>query len=523
MIAGEKQGLIDLTSSFIPATSRSQVVLSRSPLVQGGGKALSTLLGYPFGCLEQTVSKAFPQIYFADLVKAMAAPVYTVKSGESDFNPMTNVQQAIRKVESQQIFNGGMGMWPGATQEDWWATAYAVHFLEEARRAGFETNAKTISRALDYLTNQTGTTATREVVTASTNPAPGFDGQAAGTQIRKTVARREAIYSLYVLALNGHPNRSSMNYYKQNPHLLTIDSKYLLAGAFQLAGDARSFAALLPTKYTLETGPQFYDNSYSSPLRNVSLVLNTLLETDPANLQVPVLARQLSKAIQSAPYLNTQEASFAVLALGKLAKKTSGSTVTATATVNGKSLATFTGKEVKISKGIVNQKIAVKTQGKGDLYWFAQSEGMSATGTYVEEDQGLSIRRQYLTRNGAPVQAFHQNDLLVVKLTLASTNGLPIENIVVTDLLPSGFEIENPRVTEPRDMPWITNAAIPEYYDIRDDRIHFFTTADKQEKSFYYQVRIISKGTFTAGPAAADAMYQGEYRSYSGGGKITVE
>jgi uncharacterized protein YfaS (alpha-2-macroglobulin family) len=90
------------------------------------------------------------------LAKAMAAPVYTVKNGESDFNPMTNVQQAIRKVESQQLFNGGMGMWPGATQEDWWATAYAVHFLEEARRAGFETNAKTISRALDYLTLQSG-------------------------------------------------------------------------------------------------------------------------------------------------------------------------------------------------------------------------------------------------------------------------------------------------------------------------------------------------------------------------------
>jgi uncharacterized protein YfaS (alpha-2-macroglobulin family) len=93
----------------------------------------------------------------------------------------------------------------------------------------------------------------------------------------------------------------------------------------------------------------------------------------------------------------------------------------------------------------------------------------------------------------------------------------------VTDLLPSGFEIENPRITEPRDMPWITKAAVPEYYDIRDDRIHFFTTADAQEKSFYYQVRIVSKGTFTVGPAAADAMYQGEYRSYSGGGKITVE
>ena len=195
----------------------------------------------------------------------------------------------------------------------------------------------------------------------------------------------------------------------------------------------------------------------------------------------------------------------------------------ATASANGKNLATFTGKELKISKGIDNQKVAIQTQGSGDLYWFSQSEGMSASGAYAEEDQGLSIRRQFLTRDGTPVQTFKQNDLVIVKLTLTSTNGLPIDNIVVTDMLPAGFEIENPRITEPRDMPWIKNASSPEYLDIRDDRIHFFTTANNAAKTFYYQVRIVSKGTFTVGPAAADAMYQGEYRSYSGGGKIKVE
>ncbi len=314
-----------------------------------------------------------------------------------------------------------------------------------------------------------------------------------------------------------------MNYYKQNPQLLTVDARYLLAGAFQLIGDTRSFSSILPKSYVYQNGSTVFDDSYSSPLRNLGLVLNTLLETDGDNLQITPLARQLSKAIQSASYINTQEASFAVLALGKVAKKTSASTVTGSALVNGKKIAAFDGKELKIAKGIVNQKLAITTQGKGDLYWFAQSEGMSATGAFVEEDQGLSIRRQYLTRDGKPVSVLHQNDLVVVKLSLSSTNGLPVENVVVTDLLPAGFEIENPRITEPRDMPWIKNAAIPTYYDIRDDRIHFFTTADKIEKSFYYQVRIVSKGTFTTGPAAADAMYQGEYRSYSGGGKLKVE
>ena len=190
---------------------------------------------------------------------------------------------------------------------------------------------------------------------------------------------------------------------------------------------------------------------------------------------------------------------------------------------NGKKLADFNGKELKLSKGISNQKLAVTAQGKGSLYWFAQNEGMSATGSYVEEDQGLSIRRQFLTKDGKPVGQLHQNDLVIVKLSLSSTNGLPVENVVITDLLPAGFEIENPRITEPRDMPWIKQASVPDYLDIRDDRIHFFTSADSQTKTFYYQVRIVSKGTFTVGPAAADAMYQGEYRSYSGGGKVKVE
>jgi alpha-2-macroglobulin len=513
VIAGGQAGTIDLNQSFIPGTARAQVVLSRSPLVQGGGKALSTLLGYPYGCLEQTISKAFPQIYFADLTRAMATPVYLVRHGESDFNPATNVQQAIRKTETQQLYNGGLALWPGATREDWWTTAYAIHFLEEARRAGFEVNGATMSRAIEYLTTKTGTTATEEV------PVQTEDG----STVRVVKAQRESLYSLYVLALTGRPNRSAMNYYKQNPDLLTSDSRYLLAGAFQLVGDSRSFAALLPKSYQNEATSQEFGGSYSSPLRNVALVLNTLLETDPDNLQIPPLARQLSQAIKSASYLNTQEAGFAVLALGKLAQRTSGSTVTATVASKGKQLATFDGKELSLTKGVLNQKLNVKTQGKGDLYWFSQTEGMSATGAYTEEDQGLHVRRQYLTRKGSTASGIRQNDLIVVKISVASTTGLPIENVVITDLLPAGFEIENPRLTEPRDMPWIKSASTPDYFDIRDDRIHFFTTATGKEQTFYYQVRVISKGTFTVGPVGADAMYQGEYRSYSGGGKVVVE
>ncbi|QRR02978.1 alpha-2-macroglobulin family protein [Dyadobacter sandarakinus] len=522
-VAAGKQATIDFKSSFILSTSRARLVLGRSPLVQGG-KALATLLGYPYGCLEQTVSKAFPQLYFADLTKAMAAPVYQARSGASDFNPVTNVQQAIKKAESLQLFSGGMGMWPGATSEDWWATAYALHFLEEARRAGFEVNGKTVSQAIDYLTRKTGSPASKEIVVATTGHGLAYGSEpSGGSQIRKTMARREAIYSLYVLAFTGHPNRAAMNYYKQNQQLLTLESRYMLAGAFQLSGDPRSFASLLPKQYIPERQDSRWDESYSSPLRNMALVLNTLLESDADNLQIPALARQLSKVIQSAAYINTQEAAFAVLALGKVARKTAGSTVTAAVHVNGKKLADFSGRELRLTTGILNQKVQLQTAGSGTLYWFAETEGMSATGSYTEEDQGLVIRREFLGRDGSPVKQIRQNDLIVVRLTLSTLNGLPVDNVVITDLLPAGFEIENPRLTEPREMPWIKNAAIPQYFDVRDDRLHLFTHAGAQKTMFYYQVRAVSKGTFTVGPAAADAMYQGEYHSYSGGGRIRVE
>src|SRR5690606_38407211 len=159
---------------------------------------------------------------------------------------------------------------------------------------------------------------------------------------------------------------------------------------------------------------------------------------------------------------------------------------------------------------------------EGKLYWFSEVSGVDAGGIYTEEDDGLRVRRVYLDRNGKPLNNFSQNDLVVVKITLSSTRNVDVPNVIVTDLLPAGFEVENPRLTSTRDMPWIKNVSVPDYFDIRDDRIHYFVTATPVEKTFYYQARVTASGTFTAGPVAADAMYQTHLKSYSGGRKIQV-
>lgn len=109
-----------------------------------------------------------------------------------------------------------------------------------------------------------------------------------------------------------------------------------------------------------------------------------------------------------------------------------------------------------------------------------------------------------------------------MKITLESTNGLTIDNVVVTDLLPAGLEIENPRLTEQRDMAWIQKPSVPDHLDLRDDRINFYTTATGTQQTFYYLARAVSKGRFVIGPVSADAMYNNDYRSYNGAGMVTI-
>ena len=94
--------------------------------------------------------------------------------------------------------------------------------------------------------------------------------------------------------------------------------------------------------------------------------------------------------------------------------------------------------------------------------------------------------------------------------------------MVITDLLPAGFEIENPRTKEIPGMDWIKDAADVRSLDVRDDRIHFFVDADRPKKNFYYAVRAVSPGNYKMGPVSADAMYNGEYHSYHGAGVIRV-
>jgi uncharacterized protein YfaS (alpha-2-macroglobulin family) len=192
---------------------------------------------------------------------------------------------------------------------------------------------------------------------------------------------------------------------------------------------------------------------------------------------------------------------------------------------NGKAIGKMDGNDLKIKGEQINAgNVEVTTKGNGRLYFSWQAEGISASGAYHEEDNFIKVRRSFFDRSGKQLagNTFKQNDLIIVKLVLDKTFSGNIENVVITDLLPAGFEIENPRTKELPGMDWIKDAAEPVSLDVRDDRIHFFVDAHNPKQVYYYAVRAVSFGKFKQGPVSADAMYNGEIHSYNGAGVVNV-
>ena len=501
---GQAQVAIN-TSGFIPATTRYTLSVGRSPLMELGS-VVQYLVDYPYGCTEQTISTAFPQLYVADLGAGLPQAASLRRSA------VENVEEAIRKIKMRQLYNGGIMLWDGQGTENWWATAYAAHFVLEAQKAGYQTDKSLLDNLLAYLNMRLRT---RSTVAYTYNR----------TQVKR-IAPKEVAYSLYVLALARKPNQASMNYYKTNNAELALDSRYLLAAAYALAGDKKSFATLLPNAFNGEEAEVETGGSFSSPIRDEGVALNALLEADPNHPQIPAMANNLSRKLKARTWYSTQEAAFALTALGKLAKKTANSNTVVAINAGGKNIAAMEGATIALNQQqLSNPAITVQAKGNQPAYYWWQSSGISADGSFAPQDQYLKIRRNWYTRNGQPIggNQFTQGDLIVVQLILEKSFNGPLDNVVVTDLLPAGFEIENPRIKDLPGTDWIKDATNPLHMDVRDDRIHFFTNLTGARQIFYYTVRAVSPGRFVLGPASADAMYNGSYFSYHGAGTVVVK
>ena len=495
----------EIPDVFLPYGKRGHVVLSPFP-VANFAKELTHLVGYPHGCLEQTTSKAFPQIYLRDIAMLLD-PSILDKGSPSYF-----VNEAITKISGMQLANGSFSYWPGGDYTNEWATVYATHFLIEAKKAGYAVADGVLNPALNFIKTVARDRKTYDYYYYGNNQT-----------LVKRIADKESMYALYILALAGQPELTLMNFYRTSKNLLVYDTQFLLAGAFALSGDRKAYLEILPPQFVVEEAGRTSGGCFDSQIRATGLMLNVLLETDPNNPNIGRYMEYLSGLFKKNYWYTTQEEAFALLGFGKAARRAGGVKLKGIVTIGGKQIS-YDGGNKKISIDQFGGNVSIALQGEGRLYYSIVQEGIRKDNKVKIEDRNLRVRRQFFDRfgNNANLDAIKQNSLLIVKLTIQSDID-DLENVAISDLLPAGFEVENSRLNENSQYSFTKDADQPVYVDIRDDRINYYTNfSGNREKKYYYLVRAVTRGEFNYAPVVGEAMYNADYYSASGGGKIHV-
>ena len=508
--AGEPADFI-FPSNLIANSSEFSLTLSPFPNI-AFANSIRYLLRYPHGCLEQTTSRVFPLLYFSDLAQNVE-PMLAAEDSVDYY-----VIAGITKLESMLMANNQFSYWPGGTYVNPWSSIYASHFLVEARKAGYEVTDRVYNAMLAGLRTRAKFSPDME---ESNNGAK---------KVKREIAL--ATYASYVLAAAGQPDRGTMHYLKnRGASSLSDYSHFQLAGAFALSGELETALSMLPISVSPSFNGKGTENwetggTFNSPVRAKAIMLDVLAEVNENHPSIPMLVKNLSEAASDGSrWRTTQDNAFAFLALGKIMKKQTDRDYTGTLKINGEHFADFDAAEARYTdEAWDGTRVELKLEGEGSCYYYWSAFGIRRDSFIEEYERELQVRRRYFNKDGESLTGtFVHGDLIVAEITVKALTA-NLENVVVVDMLPTGFEIENPRLESRAGIPWLkTQGFKPDYLDIRDDRLIFFGTFPRQrERKFCYALRAVTQGEFTLPPIAAEAMYDPTKSAVAGSMDIKV-
>ena len=498
----------ELSYNLSSSSTNNQIKLevSRIPSVDIS-RRFDFLYNYQHHCTEQLTSKALPLLFVAQFKTIDKTEAEKIK---------TNVQEAIRQIYGRQLPNGGFVYWPGNAVADEWISSYAGMFLTLAQEKGYAVHANVLNKWKRF-----------QRAAAQNWRMPQ---EASGWQ--QWQSELQQAFRLYTLALAGVPEYGAMNRMKEQTGL-SIQAKWRLAAAYALTGKMKPAEELV---YNVETTVNPYSSMnqiYGSSDRDEAMILETLIlmnrERD-ALQQAKVVSKNLSQE----DWFSTQSTAFALMAMGRLAEKLSG-TLDFVWSWNDKQQPA-----VKSAKAVFEKEIAttpksgtvsVKNQGKGALSvdLITRTQLLNDTLPAISDNLRMDIR--YANLNGTPLSV---NDIIQGTDFMAITSISNISgtsdytNLALTHIIPSGWEIYNERMVAPETENAVADGSDQSvskysYQDIRDDRVlTYFNLRRGETKVFTVRLQATYAGNFILPAVQCEAMYDVNVQARSKAGRTTV-
>ncbi|MFO1350642.1 MAG: hypothetical protein U1F68_08185 [Gammaproteobacteria bacterium] len=481
--------------AYLPGTSELRLSLSTKPNLNVP-HLLERLDRYPYGCLEQTTSRALPLIYFDKVTESWGG----AKSAD-DANLHARVQNAIQRVFSMQHFEGGFGLWNSDSPMEQWLSAYAMDFLSRAKDEAYLVPENPYQRGLGWLQSSLNTISYE----------------------RADLAARA--YTLYVLARANQAPLGDLRYLHDNylDKLPTRLARAQLGAALARQGDrGRAQEAFELALEELDHPDDLHD--YGTVLRDRAALVALLSESGMMADKIPQLAEQMAVTLDSQAYTSTQEESWMLLAAHALLKQRGALKFA----VDGQAVAAKSDPYyLKPTLDQLARVLRIANQGEQPLWYVANASGVPSAPLPAAEN-GFSITRRYYTRDGDEVDPTKvgQNEMLVAVI---SGNALTSENhqALIVDLLPAGFELENARLggEAKDDYEWLPALSTALHTEMRDDR--FVAALDlpsgQREFAVAYLVRAVTPGDYVLPAVYVEDMYKPWFHGRGAMAKATVQ
>jgi uncharacterized protein YfaS (alpha-2-macroglobulin family) len=464
----------------LAGTNEATLEVSRIPPLDLG-RRLEYLMMYPHGCLEQTVSAAFPQVFLGKLIEL---------GPDKQARVQTNVKAALEKLKQFQISDGGFGYWPGHSDANDWASTYAGHFLVEAQKAGYLVPAGLLDQW------------------------KAFEKRRARAWVAGGKYQDELVqaYRLYTLALAQAPELAAMNQLRERGEL-PVAAKWRLAAAYQLAGQSEAARALAAKTPVVVKPYRELFFTFGSDLRDRAMILEAVFALNMAE-HIGPLIKSVSDSLARNEWLSTQETAFALLALARVAGDPKDATQTSFSyTWNGAAAVPVTTAkpmfQLKLPPGAkpTDWTLVVKNSGASPIYPRLILSGLPPAGRETAASNGLKLEIEYAAPAGGaanPERLEQGTDVKVVaKVTNTGVRG-DLKQLALAHVFPSGWEIHNERMDAFRRTP----GSPYEYQDVRDDRVYtYFDLKSGETKSVEVLVNASYLGKYYLPMVSVEAMY----------------
>jgi len=458
-------------------------------------KRLDDLIHYPHGCVEQTTSAAFPQLYLDKLVELSSG-----QQGNIDYF----VNEAIRKLSQFQNSDGSFRYWPSYVYSDDWSTSYVGHFLIEAQNNGYDVPQGLIANWISY----------------QRRAARGY------TYSRSDYRNDDLVqaYRLYTLALAKKAEVGAMNKLKE--HDLGLTAKMRLAAAYALIGQDETARSIIQNVPLTVNSYRELSYTYGSTNRDKGIVLETLILLKDDSRAFPI-AKEISKVLSGNAWMSTQETAVDLMALSKLSiQKGADNSVALRYSIGNSSKKLSSDKPVareqlQIADGL--NGIVYENNGKKPVYTSIVLTGIPPLGEEKSFESNINMKVVYLSANGSVLNP--ENLKKGTDFTCEVTISNPgvrgeLKEMALTQIFPSGWEIQNARFEGTGNE----SANNFDYQDIRDDRvITYFSVKPNTSKKFTIKLTATYAGRYYMPGPHCEAMYDNTIAASQKGGWVVVE